>query len=121
MTIQSHTLLHEWFLELQTIDRELEGAANNILENCDKLVSLSDSSGQVQETVTSIMENCTFHDLNSQRLRKIITGVSQLTQYLESKGVEIPASLINLEKLASGPQREGIALTQADVESVLKN
>ncbi len=115
MIQQDHSTLKEWTLELKTIDSALETAANRILENCELLVEKAGASSEVQEIVSAIMENCSFHDLNSQRLRKIIKELGLL---MNEEGEGLTESE---PALASGPQRPGVALTQKDVETLLKN
>ncbi len=114
--------LSEWALELNTIDSELEKAANHILEDCEKLVQTAGNSPEVQGMVTNIMENCSFHDLNSQRLRKIIRGLGELIQ---AEGVILQGNSTCYSSLsqglASGPQRPEVALSQSAVEDILKN
>lgn len=119
MSTESQKTLNEWVLELSAVDVELERSANRILENCETLVSMAGTSPHVQNIAMAIMEHCSFHDLNSQRLRKIIKGIGQL---MESHGIETLDFQGNniAPGIASGPQREGVALTQSDIETLMK-
>ncbi|MBX9977342.1 MAG: hypothetical protein K2X98_03745 [Alphaproteobacteria bacterium] len=119
MSNESQKTLNEWVLELSAVDAELEQSANRILENCETLVTMADTSSDVQNIAMAIMENCSFHDLNSQRLRKIIKGVGQLMQSQGIETLQFQGSDI-APGIASGPQREGIALTQSDIENLMK-
>ena len=111
MTLQNADV-KEWYLELSTIDKHLEQSANKILENCERLSSVIPSSPQSDRIVASIIEQCTFHDVNSQRLRKIIKSLQLIMQ---GKFPEIAGGI------ATGPQRPGEALSQEDVENILRN
>ncbi len=111
MTLQNVDI-KEWYLEINTIDKHLEQSASNILGNCEKLSSILPPTPQAQAIIASISESCNFHDINSQRLRKILKAMQQIMQ---GKHADVNNGV------ASGPQRPGEALTQSDVEDILRN
>lgn len=121
MTFEKESM-KEWYLELNTIDQHLEVSANNILASCERLSGLSQNMPEIQEAVGNILENCNFHDLNSQRLRKIIDGLRETLQSQFHVSEVTESSLEpRLEDLQSGPQRAGRGLSQEDVERLLKS
>lgn len=115
--------LKEWYLELNTIDKHLETSASNILQSCDRLSELSGNSAEVDSLISDILTNCGFHDLNSQRLRKIVGSLRQelIDNFGEfSEITEESHSLSGPVPLQNGPQRPGKALSQDDIEALLK-
>ena len=103
--------LKEWYLELNTIDKHLEQAAAKILDNCEKLTHTVPPSPQVNAILANISENCSFHDINSQRLRKILKVIQLIMQ---GKDPEEQNGLL------TGPQRPDEALSQSDIEEILR-
>ena len=105
--------MEEWSLELQTIDDHLEHSAHEILKNCEKLTTFEQQK-DILDVVNSIVEYCNFHDLNSQRLRRMIKTMQlYLNQDQQNQGkITFPLH---------GPQRPRDALTQGAVESILNH
>lgn len=108
-----NTYPNEWGKELQAIDAHLEHAAHTILENCEKLNFLPQEK-IAQTAINKIIEQYNFHDMNGQRLRKIIgeiNGIAKKNYALHS----------TRDFLLNGPQRSGRGLIQGDVECVLSS
>lgn len=127
MTVSSSTstqspLLQEWLTDLQVIDKELEQSAQKILEHCDKLALQSQNHPQTQEYLNGIVENCSFHDLNSQRLRKIVLEIQNAIKTLKKSNTDYTDAFgPRAKKEMSGPQSPDKALSQEDVETLLRH
>jgi hypothetical protein len=113
--------VQEWYLELQAIDQHLKDSAEAILTSCEDLMLLQGDSETIKEIVNSIVENCNFHDLNSQRLRKIIHKLEGSPPH-DFDVTNVPKSAKKKSHiLENGPQRLGNGLSQSDVEHILKS
>jgi predicted transcriptional regulator len=116
----SSPLLQEWLTDLQTIDKELEQSAQKILEHCDHLALQSPNNPTVQQSLNGIVENCSFHDLNSQRLRKIVLEIQNVITTLQQSQKDYTEAFgARISQEMSGPQAPGKALSQEDVEALL--
>lgn len=120
---QNHLYLSDVFEELSTIEHTLHTAAVAILEQCDQLTYLIQSQNFDKEALNNaiaiITQNCAFHDVNSQRLRKLDEGLHDFIHTLKAQHIELPTSILPEYRLASGPSRAKDALSQDDVEALL--
>ena len=116
--------LKEWYLELNTIDQHLEASATDILESCEQLSNLVKDIPETDAVIANIFSNCNFHDLNSQRLRKILKALSEEIHGSFGTREEITETPLDMHAslpLQNGPQRPGKALSQDDIENLLKS
>ena len=120
VSLNASPLLQEWLIDLQTIDKELEASAQKILEYCDNLALQSTPNAPLQENLNGIVENCSFHDLNSQRLRKIVFEMQNAITTLQNSDAKYDEVFTARSQTEmSGPQPFDKALSQVDVESIL--
>lgn len=125
--------------ELDAIVQATEEATNTIMEQAEKLMSADTSDmeayqGEVNDAVVQIFEACSFQDLTGQRISKIVETldfidhrVSRLANVIgtsEGEGElteeEIARQKRKEELLLHGPQDGKDAISQGDVDNVLK-
>ena len=130
--------------ELDAIGAHLEEATGTILDACEQVEELSEKvDGEVgdklAEAVTRIYEACNFQDVSGQRISKIISTLGAIEERIElllrafgHRGDETarkagddpqkasaPADdRSEDEKLLNGPQLEGVANTQQDIDAL---
>lgn len=124
--------------ELDSIVRSTEGAAEKIMDAADRLSQLSDDiEGEAGEKVmaltTEIFEASSFQDLTGQRVTKVYETLrlleERLTALAEAIGddhieeddesvFDAQGNVVNEDNLTHGPQLEGEAATQADIDAL---
>jgi 3-methyladenine DNA glycosylase/8-oxoguanine DNA glycosylase len=109
--------LKEFYLDLKAIDAHLESAAFSILNGCEELLEEEIPPG-AQNIVNSILESCNFHDINSQRIRRMLKKFESLAN--EAAPDKVKVAPAPKDTIMSGPQRPGKALTQREIEDLLK-
>ena len=125
--------------ELAAIVTQTEGAADSILDGCETLdrlgrslatgdrPSMQETASAVFAVTTRIYAACGFQDLTGQRVAKVVTAL----QVIETRIADLTKALGGRARLADatgtrtglvlrGPQSPGIALTQTEVDRLLR-
>jgi chemotaxis protein CheZ len=125
-------------LELDAIVKATETATNTIME-CAEALMAADASDPaaykalVDEKMMIIFEACSFQDITGQRIAKVVgtlkhieTRVSRFASAMRARDVAAPMSEKEREHaersarlILNGPQLDGQAMGQSDVDSLL--
>jgi chemotaxis protein CheZ len=121
--------------ELDAVVEHTAEATNEILDSCEKLEALQATlSGEAAETVaaavTRIYEACSFQDITGQRIGKVVRTLDfieeRVVAMIQTWGTEAFAHLPHTfevpvaeeAKLLNGPQLQGKAISQADIDAL---
>ena len=126
--------------ELDAIVQSTESATNTIMEQAERIMCADTEDadayqGEINDAVTQIFEACSFQDLTGQRIAKIVetinfidTRIGRLTNILgQSEAVvklteeEAAREKRRKELLTNGPQLDGDAISQNDVDAVMQD
>ncbi len=126
--------------ELDAIVQATEIATNTIMDSTEEIESVMASlEGEQAETLmnatTNIYEACGFQDITGQRITKVVRALKDIEEKIEALvtafGSEIEKVKANApekeaveeeltdEDLLGGPQQEGEAATQAEIDALL--
>lgn len=126
-------------LHLDAIIKGTEEAGHTIMDAVDAVQKAAEKiEGAAQQEIfaatTRIYEACTFQDLTSQRVRKVIKILEEIDSRIHNMvklfdvnaaakkpGVAKVDTRTEDEKLLNGPQLPGQAPTQADVDALFAN
>lgn len=130
---------------LDAIVENTEAASNTILESAEAIDGLAGElrnssdpkaravSGKITDQINSVFEACSFQDLTGQRITRVVNslkfveervntmvrmwGKEELSQAVEE--IKQQTEPVDQEKaLLHGPQRDGIAIRQEDVDKL---
>lgn len=124
--------------ELDSIVRSTETAAEKIMDAADQLSDLSGeiegaAGEKVMDLTTQIFEASSFQDLTGQRVTKVVATLKLLEERLAALADAIGdkdvaerddqvfderGEVINEDNLTHGPQLEGEAASQADIDAL---
>lgn len=113
--------------ELDAVVSHTAAATDTILAACEALDAIAvdlagPAASSLQAATTAIYEACSFQDITGQRIAKVVTALKVIDAKVASivaSGQRAPA-LPALPKVpATGPQRPGVAMGQADVDQLL--
>ena len=123
--------------QLDAITDSIGKATAGIMDDCDGISQIAETldenaRDQLLQRVTSIYEHCTFHDLTTQRINKIvgtlktiedkvqslssITGASYQADNIAQNHIE---SESDKDPLLNGPQLPGEAMSQDEIDRLL--
>lgn len=133
--------------ELDAIVQSTEGATNTIFEAVEAIESLTaemdpQTADAVSNHVTSVYEACSFQDITGQRITKVVFALKQIEEKIDqllsafggdqesdagakaatrSAKRSTPTGALARpdEDLLNGPQREGDAISQDDIDALL--
>ncbi len=133
--------------ELDAIVQSTEGATNTIFEAVEAIESLTaemdpQTADAVTNHVTAVYEACSFQDITGQRITKVVFALKQIEEKIDQllsafggdqdgdaaakaatppKRTRTPtgAPARPDEDLLNGPQREGDAISQDDIDALL--
>ena len=124
--------------ELDSIVRNTEAAAEKIMDAADQLSEVSGeiegpAGEKVMDLTTQIFEASSFQDLTGQRVTKVVMTLQLIEQRLQALAEAVgdtyvePADdtvfdetgeVVNEDNLTHGPQLEGEAASQADIDAL---
>lgn len=131
--------------QLDAIVESTEDATNSIMSNAEEIEDLvakakariNDSEthtllDQVSDRVNSMFEACSFQDLTGQRVTKVVRSLKFVEERVNSLirmwgREELAKVVVDIQEtdpdkaLLNGPQRKGIAVSQADVDQMFSN
>lgn len=133
--------------ELDAIVQSTEGATNSIFEAVEAIESLTaemdpQTADAVTNHVTAVYEACSFQDITGQRITKVVFALKQIEEKIDqllsafggdqerdagAKAATLPkksrtptgAPARPDEDLLNGPQSEGDAISQDDIDALL--
>ncbi len=127
--------------ELDAIVMATESATNGIFEAVESIESIAadlppETSAKITEQVTAVYEACGFQDITGQRIGKVVKTLKYIEMRVEEILSAFSEDQIDRSKkaerkkpeptgkerpdehLMSGPQQEGEAISQADVDAL---
>lgn len=122
--------------QLDAITESVGQATGGIMDNCEKISQVAEGLDDAQQNeilgyITNIYEHCTFHDLTTQRINKIISTLknidAKVNNLMEVMGTHHEAedggSTYSAEEqgdpLLNGPQLPDDAMSQEDIDRLL--
>jgi chemotaxis protein CheZ len=115
--------------ELDAIVEHTAQATNEILDCCEALEAVAtriggDDAAALTAALTRIYEACSFQDITGQRIGKVVDALKAIETRVAAvtgdfREAEAPPAPTEGERLASGPQRPGAGVTQADIDRLL--
>lgn len=131
--------------ELDAIVEATEKATNSIFEAVESIEGIaaelpSEVSDKITEHITSVYEACSFQDITGQRINKVVKALKHIEARIEEIMVAFDARGAAIEKareraiqrraagsedgrsdahLMNGPQNEGEAISQDDIDALL--
>ncbi len=118
------------FSELENINKSSEISANNILDCTEDLMTLLtyDLTPEVKDNISKklfkIIENCSFQDLNGQRMQKILKLMPIINLLISAMPLlyNLTPIKVNKErKLLNGPQLDQNSPKQQDIDDLFNN
>ena len=120
---------------LNDVIKHSETATVTIIETVGNIQTIADAAGgeagaKIGEEITKIYEACSFQDIGSQRILKVMknlsaieVGLQRLAQMAKHYGVETPAAppADKGDPLLQGPQLAGDAPSQADIDKLFNS
>jgi hypothetical protein len=134
-TISSLKSLNSLKLELKEIDDSCHKSAENILKYNQAIQDISNTiqdanlKNNINISAAQIFTSCEFQDIVNQRMGKIDKLITELQAEIKQsilKAIDIqsetatPNNISEDKKLLNGPQSAGDALTQSDIDKLLK-
>lgn len=122
-------------MELDEVIKATEVASNRIMDAAEKIQKLAKGNKEILALTTELFEACSFQDITGQRIRKVLTvmselegSISKLMQFASTHGVEIkggpkvPQTEAEKAKaLMSGPQLSGEKPSQDDIDKLFSS
>ncbi|WP_375595113.1 protein phosphatase CheZ [Algihabitans albus] len=127
--------------ELEAVIGATENATNTIMESVETIENLTDQmprevSETVVDAVTQVYEACGFQDITGQRIKKVVTTLTQIEEKVHAllgafgQDSQIDAARAKAEKpktdaplsdadLMNGPQAAEAAISQDDIDALL--
>lgn len=121
--------------QLDAITDSVGQATSGIMDGCEKISQVAETlddekQNEILMQVTNIYEHCTFHDLTTQRINKIITtlknietkvnGLMEVIGHHHEGEEEAPVQEgHNGDPLLNGPQMPDDAMSQEDIDRLL--
>jgi chemotaxis protein CheZ len=115
--------------ELDAIVAHTAQATNDILDCCEALEAVATRVGgadaaELNAALTRIYEACGFQDITGQRIGKVVNALKAIEARVAAitgdfREAEPPPTSAEGERLATGPQRPGVGVTQADIDRLL--
>ena len=127
--------------ELEAVIGATENATNTIMESVETIETLTDQmprevSEKVVDAVTQVYEACGFQDITGQRIKKVVTTLTQIEEKVHAllgafgQDSQIDAARAKAEKpktdaplsdadLMNGPQAAEAAISQDDIDALL--
>ena len=127
--------------ELEAVIGATENATNTIMESVETIENLTDQmprevSETVVDAVTQVYEACGFQDITGQRIKKVVTTLTQIEEKVHAllgafgQDSQIDAARAKAEKpktdaplsdadLMNGPQAAEAAISQDDIDARL--
>jgi len=125
--------------ELDAVVWATEEATGAIMDSCEEIQRIAknsegDASDAIEAEITKIFEACSFQDITGQRIGKVVTTLKTIERrvllLLDGAGAEsgtapaegaVPgAPQAGGKELLSGPQLPGKAISQDDIDKILK-
>lgn len=128
--------------ELDAIVQATEVATNTIMDSTEEIESVmanleGENADKLMNATTNIYEACGFQDITGQRITKVVKALKDIEDKIEglvtafgSEIDKVKASLpteephldtaeLSDEDLLGGPQQEGVASSQAEIDALL--
>lgn len=118
--------------ELNAVTKVTEKSTNAILDYAEQIQSLTKEISnenvlrQINDNIIKIFEACDFQDLTGQRISKVIKMLIDVEGRIEklkmySSNTESSGADDSDAKLMNGPQPEGLAPSQAQIDDLFQN
>lgn len=123
--------------QLDAITDSIGKATAGIMDDCEGISQIAEtldesSKEQLLQRITSIYEHCTFHDLTTQRINKIVGTLKTIEDKVQSltsmTGTDYQANNTlqvstepdpHKDPLLNGPQLPGEAMSQDEIDKLL--
>ena len=123
--------------QLDAITDSIGKATAGIMDDCEGISQIAEtldesSKSQLLQRITSIYEHCTFHDLTTQRINKIVGTLKTIedkvqsltsitgTDYQTNNTLQVSTEPDpHKDPLLNGPQLPGEAMSQDEIDKLL--